>query len=195
MLEYTFTQTDIQVFTLRGLSTENVAKRPVEEYDFLMNMYKQIDGRLDEILTTNKINFKWIGNPAGVSEWFRNYLDEKSKQYSFDTNKRFVFAVNYWGRDEIIRGIHKLAKEGKDLSMIEEEELTPALDLGNIPGIELVIRTKWNIAKRTSGFMSRRIGYAELYFTEKMCPELGIPDYKEALNWFDKISNLRNYWK
>jgi len=60
MLEYTFQSTDTQVFTLRGLSTENTAKRPQEEYDFLMNMYKQIDGKLDEILTTYQINFKWI---------------------------------------------------------------------------------------------------------------------------------------
>jgi undecaprenyl diphosphate synthase len=107
-----------------------------------MNMYKQIDGRLDEILSKNQINFKWIGNPAGVSDGFRNYLDEKSKQYSFDTNKWFVFAVNYGGRDEIVRGIHKLAEEGKDLTTLTEEDLTPALDLGNVPPIELVIRTK-----------------------------------------------------
>jgi len=51
------------------------------------------------------------------------------------------------------------------------------------------------MAKRTSGFMSRRIGYAELYFTEKMCPELGIPEYQEALKRFESISNLRNYGK
>jgi len=195
MLEYTFTSTDTQVFTLRGLSTENTAKRPQEEYDFLMNMYKQIDGKLDEILSTHQINFKWIGNPAGVSQGFRDYLDEKTKQYTFDTDKRFVFAINYGGRDEIIRWIHALAAKGQDFNTIEEEDLTPILDLGNIPPIELVIRTKWDSAKRTSGFMSRWIGYAELYFTPKMCPELGIPEYQEALKRFEGIANLRNYGK
>lgn len=195
MLEYTFQSTDTKVFTLRGLSTENTAKRPQEEYDFLMNMYKQIDGKLDEILTTHQINFKRIWNPAGVSEWFKNYLDEKTKQYTFDTEKRFVFAINYGGRDEIVRGIHSLVAQGKDLSTIEEEDLTSALDLWNIPPVELVIRTKGKMAKRTSGFMSRWIGYAELYFTEKMCPELGIPEYQEALKRFESVSDLRNYGK
>ena len=195
MLEYTFENTDIQVFTLRGLSTENVAKRPVEEYDFLMNMYKQVDGRLDEILSKNQINFKWIGNPAGVSEGFKNYLDQKTQQYACDSNKRFVFAVNYGGRDEIVRGIHKLAEAGKDLTQLEEEDLSPALDLGNVPPIELVIRTKGDIAKRTSGFMSRWIGYAELYFTKTMCPELDIPTYKQALERFDMVSTARNFGK
>jgi undecaprenyl diphosphate synthase len=69
------------------------------------------------------------------------------------------------------------------------------LDLGNIPPIELVIRTKGDQAQRTSGFMSRRIGYAELYFTAKKCPEFEVPDYQEALTWFDKMANLRNYGK
>ena len=41
--------------------------------------------------------------------------------------------------------------------------------------------------------MSRWIGYAELYFTAKKCPELDIEAYKEALIWFDEKSDLRNY--
>jgi undecaprenyl diphosphate synthase len=195
LLEYTFDHTDVQVFTLRGLSTENTAKRPQEEYDFLMNMYKQVDSKLDEILERNQINFKWIGNPAGVTDGFKNYLNEKSKKFNYPTNKRFVFAVNYGGRDEITRGIQKLAQEGKDLTKITEEDITTALDLGNIPPIELVIRTKGDQAQRTSGFMSWWIGYAELFFTAKRCPELDIPLYQEALTWFDQMAEKRNFGK
>jgi len=195
MLEFTFENTDVEVFTLRGLSTENTAKRPQEEYDFLMNMYKQIDGRLDAVLAKNQINFKWIGNPAGVTNWFKNYLDEKSKRFVYPNDKRFVFAINYWWRDEITRWIQDLAKQWKDLSNITEKDITKSLDLGNITPVELVIRTKGDQAQRTSWFMSRWIGYAELYFTPKRCPELGIPTYKEALQWFDHMAEMRNYWK
>ena len=41
--------------------------------------------------------------------------------------------------------------------------------------------------------MSRRIGYAELYFTAKKCPELEVEDYQAALNRFDKMAEMRNY--
>jgi len=41
--------------------------------------------------------------------------------------------------------------------------------------------------------MSWWIGYAELYFTAKKCPEFGVEEYKEALMWFDEKSDLRNY--
>jgi len=195
LLEYTFTNTDIQVFTLRWLSTENTAKRPQEEYDFLMNMYKQIDSKLDEILEKNQINFMWIWNPAWVTDWFKNYLDEKIKRFSYKTNKRFVFGANYWWRDEITRGIQKLAEQGKDLRSITEEDITDSLELWKIPPIELVIRTKWDQAQRTSGFMSWWIWYAELYFTPKRCPELDIPIYQEALKRFDNMAEKRNFWK
>lgn len=195
LLEHTFTNTDVKVFTLWWLSTENTAKRPQEEYDFLMNMYKQIDSKLDEILEKNQINFMWIWNPAWVTEWFKNYLNEKKTRFSYPTDKRFVFWVNYGWRDEIMRWIQKLAADWKDLTKITEEDITKSLDLWHIPPIELVIRTKWDQAQRTSGFMSWWIGYAELYFTAKRCPELSILTYKEALTWFDQMAEKRNFGK
>lgn len=195
IIDYTASKTDIEVITLWGLSTENAKKRPKEEFDFLMNMHKEMDWRLDKILTENQINFKRIGNPEWITEDFKNYLLEKEKRLSFNSKRYCIFWVNYWGRDEIIRWIQDLAKQGKNLSNITEEEISKSLQLWNIPPIELVIRTKWDQAQRTSWFMSRWIGYAELYFTAKKCPEFGIPAYQEALKWFDNMSEMRNYWK
>jgi undecaprenyl pyrophosphate synthase len=43
--------------------------------------------------------------------------------------------------------------------------------------------------------MSRRIGYAELYFTAKKCPEFEVEDMKSALQRFDKMAEMRNYGK
>lgn len=95
LIAHTFTQTDIKVFTLRGLSTENAHKRPPEEYSFLMTMYKLIDEDLDNILLKNKVNFKWIGNPDGITPDFKAYLDEKTKKCACDSDKYFIFAINY----------------------------------------------------------------------------------------------------
>ena len=66
----------------------------------------------------------------------------KQKRNTYDTDRHFVFAINYGGRDEIVRGIRKLAQEKKDLTIVTEEDITKSLDLGNVPPIELVIRTK-----------------------------------------------------
>jgi undecaprenyl diphosphate synthase len=195
IIEYTFTKTDAKIITLWWLSTENSTKRPKEEYDFLMNMHKLVDEYLDNFLIANKINFKVIWDLNGITDEFRQYLLDKEKKTRCDTDKYFVFAINYWGRDEIIRGIKRLNTRNIDFATITEDELSKALDLWELPTIELVIRTKWDQAQRTSGFMSRWIWYAELYFTEHRCPEFGVEEYKQALSRFDKMSDLRNYWK
>ena len=195
LIQYTFTKTDVKVFTLRGLSTENAKKRPKEEYDFLMSMYKIVEEDLDEFMAANKINFKAIGDLNWVTDDFREYLLAKQERNTYDSDRYFVFAINYGGRDEIIRGVQKLAKEGKDLTTVTEDDISHALDFGNVPPIELVIRTKGDQAQRTSGFMSRRIGYAELYFTAKKCPEFDIPELEKSLTWFNEMADLRNYGK
>lgn len=195
LIDYTFTNTDIKVFTLWWLSTENTKKRPKEEFDFLMNMYKLVDEDLDDILMKNKVNFKRIGNPDWITQDFKEYLDQKVEKTKCNSDKYFVFAVNYWWRDEILRWIKKLNEQKIDISKITEEDLSNSLDLWNIPNIELVIRTKWDEAQRTSWFMSRRIWYSELYFTAKKCPELDTIEYQKALDRFNNMANMRNYWK
>ncbi len=195
LIVHTFTKTDVKVFTLRGLSTENAKKRPKEEFDFLMTMYKIVEEDLDEFMNEHKVNFKVIGDLSWITDDFRDYLVAKQERNTYDSDKYFVFAINYGGRDEIVRGIQKLAKEGKDLTTITEDTISDALDLGNVPPIELVIRTKGDQAQRTSGFMSWRIGYAELYFTAKKCPEFDIPEYEKALTRFNEMADLRNYGK
>lgn len=195
LVQYLFTHTDVKAFTLRGLSTENAKKRPKEEFDFLMNMYKLLWDELDEFLIANKINFMAIGDLEGITPDFKQYLLDKEAKTRCDSDRYCIFGVNYGWRDEIIRGIQKLAHQNTDFQHITEDQLSTVLDLGDVPPIELVIRTKWDQAQRTSGFMSRRIGYAELYFTAKKCPEFEVEDMKSALQRFDKMAEMRNYGK
>lgn len=195
LIQYIFTQTEVKIFTLRGLSTENAQKRPKEEYDFLMNMYKIIEEDLDEFLAAHQVNFKVIGDIQGIPQDFREYLLQKQQRNTYNSDKYFIFAINYGGRDEIVRGIQNLAKTGIDMTTITEDNISNALDLWNIPPIELVIRTKGDQAQRTSGFMSWWIGYAELYFTAKKCPEFEVSDMQESLQRFDTMADARNYGK
>lgn len=195
LIRYTFTQTDIKIFTLWWLSTENASKRPKEEFDFLMNMYKLIDDDLDTILIDNHINFKRIWNPDWITSDFKEYLDAKTEKTKCNSDKYFIFGINYWWRDEIIRWIQNLNKNNFDFWHITEKDISKSLDLWETDPIELVIRTKWDQAHRTSWFMSRRIWYAELYFTASKCPEFWVEQYQEALNRFNSMADMRNYWK
>ena len=195
VIKYTFTYTDTKVFTLRWLSTENTKNRPREEFNFLMTMYKLIDSELDDFLIANKVNFKTIGDLSAITDDFKEYLTTKEQRTKCDSDRYLIFAINYGGRDEIIRGIKKLNAQNIDFGQITEDQISNALDLWNYPPIELVIRTKGDEAQRTSGFMSRRIGYAELYFTAKKCPEFEVKDYEESLKRFNAMAEKRNFGK
>jgi len=46
----------------------------------------------------------------------------------------------------------------------------------------MVIRTKSEVAQRTSGFASWAIGYAELYFSDVLCPDFGIEEFEKSLH-------------
>ncbi len=76
-----------------------------------MAMYTLVDDDLDKILLDNKVNFKRIGNANGITKDFKEYLDAKVIKCQCDSDKYFIFAINYGGRDEIIRGIQKLATQ------------------------------------------------------------------------------------
>lgn len=189
-----FTTTETKVVTGRFLSTENLQKRSEAELDFIFSIYKTIGNDLDEFLAEHHINFKRIGNPIGIPDDFKAFLDNKQKNFSFpDSEKYAVFALNYGGRDEIVRGINRILEEKKQITTISEEELSKHMDLGTLPPVEMVIRTKGDEAQRTSGFMSRWIGYAELYFSPKTYPDFTSTDLDESLKRFDSIANKRNY--
>jgi len=64
-----------------------------------------------------------------------------------------------------------------------------------LPPVDLVIRTKGHLARRLSGFMLWRVGYAELYFATELMPEFGVKSFKAALSWFDQVVKYRNFGK
>ena len=195
MLKYMFTNTDTQVVTLRGMSSENTHKRPQEEYDLLMTLYKLVDSDLDDFLLANKIQFRRIGEGAGITQEFREYLDEKVEKTKCDGERYYIFAINYGGRDELVRGIQAMMYAGVAPEDVDEKTVSRFLELGEYPVVDLVVRTKGDFARRTSGFMSRWIGYAELYFTDALCPDFDEDEVKKALTRYDSIVNYRNFGK
>lgn len=65
----------------------------------------------------------------GITPDFKEYLIAKQQRNTYDSDRYFVFAINYGGRNEIVRGIQKLAQENKDLTNITEEDISTSLDL------------------------------------------------------------------
>lgn len=194
LLPYIFSTTDIKVVTWWFLSTENLKERSPEEVAFIFSTLKMLGNDIDAFLTEHSVNFRWVWNRTWLPEDIIAFLDEKQKKFSFpQSDKTTVFAINYWWRDEIIRWIQALSQE--QITALTEDTFSTILDFGGLPPLELVIRTKWEVAHRTSGFMSWWIGYAELYFAKEFYPAFTNEKLDAALAWFDAVSENRNYWK
>jgi undecaprenyl diphosphate synthase len=125
------------------------------------------------------------------------FFYDQEKRYPSKNGKYFILAVNYGWRDEILRGIKKYAKQSwwENMENLTEEGLSASMDLWSFPPIELVIRSKGQVAKRLSWFMTRRIGYAELYFFKKYFPDFTVDEIKKSLERFHSIVEHRNFGK
>ena len=120
-----FTKSETKVFTLWGLSTENLKNRSQEELEYLFVLYEEITQQLYDTLHKEQVNFWVAGDIDQLPEHLKNRLLAKQKEYHYPTDRWFVLAINYWGQDEILRGIKSLISSGESISELLEEVVIP----------------------------------------------------------------------
>ena len=157
----------IKYLTLYVFSTENW-KRAQEEVGFLMNLiHVHLKGEL-KFYKENKIRINHIGDldslPQSVQKDIIDSIEETKNYDGLTVN----LAINYGGRDEIIRGIKKIIKCGYSENEITEELINENLDLPECPDVDLLIRTGGE--QRLSNFMLFQVAYSEFYFTKVHWP-------------------------
>lgn len=195
LANYVFEHTPIKAFTLWWLSTENLKERGKEELQFLFSLFKMVADDLRTVLIKHRVSFKRVWDVTGLPQDLVDYLNAKQQELTFEWDKHVLLCINYGGRNEIIRGIKKRATTDGNIDDLDEQTFGKYLDFDDIPAVDLVIRTKGELASRISGFMLWRIGYAELFFSKLHFPAFGIEALKEALQRFHDRSNARNFGK
>ena len=135
----------------------------------------------------NNVCVRIIGDKTGLApdlqEAIRN-LEESTKN---NTGIHFQIAINYGARDEMVRGIRKLAEKAAagqlDPASITEETVADALDTAGIPDPDLLIRTCGE--ERISNFLMWQIAYAELYFTPVAWPDFDKAELERAIEVYN----------
>ena len=111
-------------------------------------------------------------------------LEESSKN---NTGLNLQVAINYGGRDEIIRSIKKLAIELKEntisYSDIDEKLVESYLDTNGIPEPDLLIRTSGE--QRLSNFLLWQLAYSEFYFTDVFWPDFNKDELIKAIEYYN----------
>ena len=170
---------EIDRLTLYAFSTENW-KRPKLEVEFLMKLLqKYLKQELPTYLDGN-IRFQPIGDLSAFSDSLQNTIREVQEATQHCTGLIQSLALNYGGRDEIIRAAVALQASQTPISLdLISQTLDCAID------VDLLIRTGGD--HRLSNFMLWQSAYAELFFTDTLWPEFTTDELDQIIHKFKKV--------
>jgi len=177
----------IPYITLYVFSSENW-NRPKKEIDNLMRLFHvNLKSHLEEI---HENNLKII--PIGEIEKFSKLIKEEliffRKKTKHNTSGTLILALNYGGREEILRATKNIARKVKigDLSLndVTHSSFQNHLYTNDIPDVDLIIRTSGE--QRISNFLLWQSAYAEFYFTNVLWPDFRKKDFFEAIISYQK---------
>ena len=177
----------IKYLTVYAFSTENW-KRSVEEVSGIMNLFRKY--LVDSIERSNNANMRvrLIGKREGLADDIVQKMENLERETAGNTGLQFYIAINYGGRDEIVRATKKLISDVQ-AGVVSEENIDESvfgtyLDTAGVPDPDLLIRTSGE--ERTSNFLPWQLAYSEFYFTDTLWPDFDMDSLIEAVRYYNK---------
>ena len=176
----------IEYLTIYAFSTENWA-RPQDEVEALMNLLRKYMKDSIERSSKNNMRVRVIGDITPLAPDLKESILKLEEVSASNTGLKFQVAINYGGRDEILRAVRKVGKkiEAGELRPedIDEELFYGYFDTAGIPYPDLMIRTSGEL--RTSNFLPWQLAYSEFYFTDVLWPDFNKKELKKAIDFYN----------
>ncbi|NGM16893.1 isoprenyl transferase [Eggerthellaceae bacterium zg-893] len=175
----------VRYLTIYSFSTENW-KRPHDEVVGLMDLFAktmlaEVDGLHEE-----NVRVKTVGDLSVLPAETREAFDEAWRTTGDNTGMTLVVAVNYGGRQEILRAVESCmrhavleAEETGEFLPPTEELFERGLYTAGIPDPDLLIRTSGEM--RVSNFLLWQIAYAEFVCTDVLWPDFDRYEFLRCL--------------
>lgn len=177
----------IKYITVYAFSTENWV-RPKSEVDNLMNLLRHYLKNSIKNARKDNMRVSVIGNRDGLALDIVESIKLLEKDSKENTGLHLQIALNYGGRDEIVRMTKRIMTDFENnkinINDIDEETINSYLDTRSVPDPDLLIRTSGEM--RISNFLLWQIAYSEFYFVEKHWPDFTIDDLKDAIMHYNK---------
>ena len=177
----------IKYITVYAFSTENW-KRNEEEVSTLMNLMQSYLDDYSKRADSENIKVNILGSRQKLSEKMINSVEKCMEKTKNNTGITFNIALNYGGRDEIVKAVKNIAQKVQNDEMkledITEQTISDNLYTKNQPDPDLLIRTSGEI--RLSNFLPWQLVYAEFVFIEKNWPDFNEKDLDEAIEIYQK---------
>ena len=141
------------------------------------------------------MHVKFIGDTSPIAKDLR--LQMRKLEIATKTNNglNLNVALNYGGRDEIVRSAKKFAKlvssNKMKISDLNVDSFSKLLDTKYQNDPDFIIRTAGE--QRISNFLLWQSAYSEFYFTHRTWPEFTVFDLEKALD--ELINRDRTFGK
>jgi undecaprenyl diphosphate synthase len=172
----------ISALTVYAFSTENWG-RSTEEVDFLMTLFENLfQIELAEMMKES-VKLEVVGNLDNVPPSLYGAIDRARTATAANQGVRFTVAINYGGRQEIVRACQSIATQVQQGLIkavdIDEDLLSQHLHTADLPDPDLLIRTSGEM--RISNFLLWQLAYAEFYVTNTLWPDFDRRAFHQAL--------------
>ncbi|MCR5256052.1 MAG: isoprenyl transferase [Acetatifactor sp.] len=176
----------VQYLTVYAFSTENW-NRPKDEVDALMKLLRNYMTNSIRTATKNNMCVRIIGDKSKLDKDIQESIEKLETATKDNTGLHFQIAINYGGRDEIVRAEKKMLEDVKngrlDVSKIDEKTMSDYLDTAGIPDPDLLIRTCNE--QRISNFLLWQLAYSEFYFTPVPWPDFNRDELVKAIESYN----------
>lgn len=177
----------IQYLTVYAFSTENW-NRPKDEVDALMTLLRNYMKTCLKTAEKNRMCVRVLGDKTGLDEDIRVRIAELEEATMNNDGLHFQIAINYGGRDELVRATRKIAEAVAsgtvEAGHIDEACINGFLDTAGIPDPDLLIRTCNE--QRISNFLLWQLAYTEFYFTPVPWPDFTKEELMKAVEAYNR---------
>lgn len=171
----------IRYLTVYAFSTENWKRSP-KEVEYIMDLARKFLKTSIRDAAQNNMRVRVIGNPKGLAEDIQAQIRELEQATADFTGLNLQIALNYGGRDEIVRAVKRFVQAGKPAEELTEEMFADYLDTAGIPDPELLIRTGGE--SRLSNYLLWQAAYSEIYVTDVFWPDFGAEELDRAIGYY-----------
>ena len=175
--------------TVYAFSTENW-KRSVEEVSGIFKLLIiYVKNELKELMDNN-VRIRILGDYSALPKDARAAVDYALEETRANTGLQFNIALNYGGRDEIVRAVRRIAEQARDGELdpadITEETISRGLYTGaedaDCGDPDLIIRTSGE--ERLSNFLLWQCAYSEFVFTDVLWPDFTPEEFEKCIEEF-----------
>ena len=180
-------KTGLVYITVYAFSTENW-KRAEDEVSALMMLLQNYLDDYSKRADTENIKVNILGDISALSEGMQKSIKKCMERTKDNTGVTFNIALNYGGRDEIVKAIKQIASDVKQdkisIDDITEQMVSDELYTKGQPDPDLLIRTSGEL--RLSNFLPWQLVYSEFLFIDKNWPDFEEKDLDDAIIEYQK---------